>query len=627
MCAQGAAPRVRRPARAGAQPLEGGLGVDRVATGPVPRAGPQEPVRFAFRVAVRGQPAQVDTRGVGRVRERDVAGRAPVRAQGPQEAQHPGAAEARRQPRQAPAQFLQLVAVARERLQVAFPSLFQAAGQPHQAVGGRLGLAQAGRRQGFDRALRTRCQQRPGAAAERGLEPGEGPGELSFRLALRQQARGQQPTGPAIGFGQIQPELAAGVSAQRFQGAQALRPCYKRRPFRSILQPEAPPMTRAYSISADSIAAERKRVDDDLSKIDSARVVQLDELELPEPGPDDVKLRILAVSCEHNVDHAAIADTVNIAEARGGKIYPGNSAMGEVVAVGERVTKFKPGDVVITHCNGEPDDHGYPLRIWAYDQPESRGWYAEEAVVGAWQLIHAPLDSGLNLWEIAALPLRAPTAYHMWRRALGIYRVKVPREQKSRLTVLGFGGGVSELFLMLAHHEGHRAIFCSGTADRRAHLEKLGIESIDQKAYNRFAGRDDVKAFSKEVKKLTGGEGANIVCDMLRGPVYAAGLAVLSRMGVNVSAGWQLDTACNYNSANLSVRQITVDHVHYETVPGCAAATELYGRVFRPTVHREIYKFEDLPRAISEMHHNVQTGIPIVQVAAELPDSVRHLVP
>ena len=386
-------------------------------------------------------------------------------------------------------------------------------------------------------------------------------------------------------------------------------------------------MPRAFSISADSVAAEHRRVGGDLDKMDASRVVALDEVKLRDLGPGDVRLKILAVSAEHNVDHAAIADTANIAEARGGKIYPGNSAVGEVIETGERVTRFQNGDVVLTHCNGEPDMYGYPLRIWAYDQPDSVGWYGEEAVVGDWQIIPAPLDCGLNLWEIAALPLRAPTAYHLWRRALGIYRVKVDRDQRARINVLGFGGGVSELFLMLAHHEGHRALFCSGSPDRRAHLESLGIESIDQKAFNRFTGRDDVKAFNKHVKGMTAGDGVQIVCDMLRGPVFAAGLAVLGRMGVNTSAGWQLSTACDYNSANLSVRQITLDHVHYETVPGCAAATELYGRVFRPTVHREIYAFEDLPRAIHEMHLNTQTGIPIVRVADDLPESVRSLVP
>jgi NADPH:quinone reductase-like Zn-dependent oxidoreductase len=385
-------------------------------------------------------------------------------------------------------------------------------------------------------------------------------------------------------------------------------------------------MPRAFSISATDIAAEHKRTGGNHDAFDFSNVLKLDTVELPPMGPRDVHLRILAVSAEHNVDHAVLADTVNIAELRGGKIYPGNSAVGEVIGVGAEVKDVAPGDVVVTHCNGEPDVYGFPLRIWAYDQPDSIGWYGEEAVVGEWQVIKAPLACGLNLWEIAALPLRAPTAYHLWRRALGIYRLKVPRERRAHLNVLAFGGGVGELFLMLAKHEGHRAFFCSGSPERREFLSKLGIEPIDQKQFNRFKARDDVKAFAGHVKKLTGGEGMHVVCDMLRGPVFEAGLAVAAREGVNVSAGWQLARECTYNSANLSVRQVTLDHTHYETVDGCRAATELYGSVFKPTVHKEIYAFADLPRCMHEMFLNVQTGIPIVRVATTLPDRIAPLV-
>lgn len=385
-------------------------------------------------------------------------------------------------------------------------------------------------------------------------------------------------------------------------------------------------MPRAYAITAAAIAAERKRVNDDLDQFDASRVIALDQLELRPVGPRDVRLRILAASLEHNVDHAVLADTVNIAELRGGKIYPGNSAVGEVTAVGEHVTRFKPGDIVVTHCNGEPDIYGYPLRIWAYDQPESIGWYGEEAVVGDWQVIPAPLGCGLNLWEIAALPLRAPTAYHLWRRGHDIFRLKIPRDKLARLNVLGFGGGVSELFLMQAHHEGHRAFFCSGSPARRAHLEKLGITPIDQKKFNRFASGDDVKGFVKEIKALTGGVGMHVVCDMLRGPVFAAGIAAAAREGVNVSAGWQLDKKITYDSAGMSVKQLTLDHTHYDTIDGCNACTELYGVVYRPTVHEEIYPFSELPRAVREMHQNTQTGIPIVRVAEQMPAAVQGLV-
>jgi crotonyl-CoA carboxylase/reductase len=386
-----------------------------------------------------------------------------------------------------------------------------------------------------------------------------------------------------------------------------------------------PRTVRAYSISAEDIAAERERVGGNPSDMDVANVVKLDTLELRDVGPTDVHLRIVAASAEHNIDHAATADTVNIADARGGKMYPGNSAMGEVLAVGDQVTKFKPGDIVITHCNGGPDRYGFPLRIWAYDAPDSVGWYGEEAVVGEWQLIHAPLDSGLSVWEIAALPLRAPTAYHMWRRALGIYRVKVPREYQAELNVLSFGGGVGELFLQLAKAEGHNAYFCAGSPERREALEKFGIVGIDQKQFNRFAGKDDVKAFRKHVSEITNGEDMHIVCDMLRGPVFGAGLAVSARQGVNVSAGWQLSQVVEYNSTLMSVKQVTIDHTHYETVIGCAAATELYGKVFKPTVHKEVYDFEDLPRAFHEMHDNTQTGIPIIRMPGDLPDSLKGL--
>jgi NADPH:quinone reductase-like Zn-dependent oxidoreductase len=385
-------------------------------------------------------------------------------------------------------------------------------------------------------------------------------------------------------------------------------------------------MPRAFSISATDIAAEQQRTGGDHDKFDFANVLKLDTVTLRPMGARDVHLRILAVSAEHNVDHAVLADTVNIAELRGGKIYPGNSALGEVLAVGGEVTSVEPGDIVVTHCNGEPDIYGFPLRIWAYDQPDSIGWYGEEAMVGEWQVIKAPVGCGLSLWEMAALPLRAPTAYHLWRRAMGIYRVKVPVERRAHVNVLSFGGGVGELFLMLAKHEGHRAFFCSGSPERREFLAKMGIEPIDQKQFNRFKSRDDVKGFGSQVKKLTGGEGMHVVCDMLRGPVFEAGIVVAAREGVNVSAGWQLARECTYNSANLSVRQLTLDHTHYETVDGCKAATELYGSVFKPTVHKEIYAFEDLPRCMHEMFLNTQTGIPIVRVARAMPASVQALV-
>ena len=92
-------------------------------------------------------------------------------------------------------------------------------------------------------------------------------------------------------------------------------------------------MPRAFSINTEDIKAERQRVNNDLEQFNIAHVVKMDTLTLPPMGPRDVHLRILAVSAEHNIDHAALADTVNIAEVRGGKMYPGNSALAPKLAL------------------------------------------------------------------------------------------------------------------------------------------------------------------------------------------------------------------------------------------------------------------------------------------------------
>ena len=119
----------------------------------------------------------------------------------------------------------------------------------------------------------------------------------------------------------------------------------------------------------------------------------------------------------------------------------------------------------------------------------------------------------------------------------------------------------------------------------------------------------------------------HIVCDLLRGPCFDAGISAAARQGVNVSAGWQLGTQVTYNSAGASTKQITLDHTHYETPTGVGAATELYGTVFKPTIHSEIYAFEDLPRAIDEMDKALQTGIPIIRVADAMPAALEGLTP
>src|SRR2546430_14773144 len=108
-----------------------------------------------------------------------------------------------------------------------------------------------------------------------------------------------------------------------------------------------PRTVRAYAITSEAVARERERVGGDPENMDISKVIELDKLELPDLGPRDVHLRILAVSAEHNIAHAATADTVNIAEARGGRIYPGKSPVREGIDGGAAGTHFTHGGAVL----------------------------------------------------------------------------------------------------------------------------------------------------------------------------------------------------------------------------------------------------------------------------------------
>jgi len=385
-------------------------------------------------------------------------------------------------------------------------------------------------------------------------------------------------------------------------------------------------MSKAWILRAGEIEREWRRVDGDAQRFEIPRVLSLEERELPAPAPRQVRVRVLAASIEHNVLHAALADTVDIVRLRGGEMCPGNSFTGEVLETGAAVSAFRPGDIVISGGTSNLDPYGFPLRIPGYDQPRSYGCYAEETLVDERELRAAPLDCGLDLWQITAAPLRAATAFHLWRRGEALFRAKVPKEKLARLNVLAFGGGTSEFFLTLARSEGHRAFYCASNAARRAELASRGVEVVDQAPFERFASPAHVRSFARHVKRLTRGVGIHVLCDMYRGPVFEAGLSVMAREGVNVSAGWQLDTRVAYNSAALSIQQVTIDHVHGETVDGLTACIELFGDVLRPHLHGEIYRFEDLPRALAELQRNCQDGLAVCRVADEMPEAVRPFV-
>src|SRR5256714_178540 len=148
---------------------------------------------------------------------------------------------------------------------------------------------------------------------------------------------------------------------------------------------------------------------------------QLEQIEVPEPGPFDVIVRVMAAGVNYNNVWAALGKPVSVFRYHPDEEHHigGSDASGIVWKVGEGVTKWKPGDEVVIHCNQasyeDVEVHGLdPLaapsqKIWGYET--SWGSFAQFTKVQAQQLI--PKPQNLTWEEAASYGLVYFTAYRM----------------------------------------------------------------------------------------------------------------------------------------------------------------------------------------------------------------------
>ena len=108
---------------------------------------------------------------------------------------------------------------------------------------------------------------------------------------------------------------------------------------------------------------------------------QVEEIEVPEPGAFEVIVRVMAAGVNFNNVWAALGQPVSVMRygdhPEYGHHIGGSDASGVVWTVGAGVTRWKPGDEVIIHCNmasyEDPEVHGLdPLAapsqmIWGYE--------------------------------------------------------------------------------------------------------------------------------------------------------------------------------------------------------------------------------------------------------------------
>ena len=238
-------------------------------------------------------------------------------------------------------------------------------------------------------------------------------------------------------------------------------------------------------------------------------------VDLPEPaapGPGEIAVRLRASSLNYH-DYAVVKGMIPTAENR----IPMSDGAGEVTAVGEGVTEFKVGDLVVSTffpdwIDGVPPEGGFK-RV---PGDGIDGYAVEQAVGAATSWTHAP--AGYSAAEAATLTCAGLTA---WRALF------VDDDIKPGDTVLVQGtGGVSIFALQFAKAAGATVIATSSSDAKLERLRELGADHL--------INYKTVEKWGPKVLELTGGKGVDCVVE-IGGPGTLDQSMMATRIGGHVA--------------------------------------------------------------------------------------------
>jgi NADPH2:quinone reductase len=204
----------------------------------------------------------------------------------------------------------------------------------------------------------------------------------------------------------------------------------------------------------------------------------------------------------------------------GASPIPGLEIAGEVVASGAGVDTLIEGQTVCALVSG--------------------GGYAEYCLARADHCL--PLPRGLALAEAAALPETLFTVWHnVFERGWAC--------EGETLLVHGGTSGIGTMAILLGRLFGLRVIVTCGGPEKCARALAIGAaHAIDYKAAD----------FVEEVGRITGGEGVQVVLDMVSGDYVARNLRCLAQDGRHVTIAVQGGMKAEVNMAVVMSRRLTL---------------------------------------------------------------------
>ena len=312
-------------------------------------------------------------------------------------------------------------------------------------------------------------------------------------------------------------------------------------------------------------------------------VLELAELDDPEPGPGEVLIDVAA----------AAVNRADLLQRRG--LYPpppGTSAVlglecsGTISAVGDGVTDWRVGEPVCALLAG--------------------GGYAERVVVPAVQVM--PVPAGVDLVIAASLPEVACT---VWSNLVMTVNLSVGEV----LLVHGGAGGIGTHAIQVGKACGAMVAVTAGSDERLARCAELGADILVN-----YREQD----FVAEVRAATDGHGADVVLDNMGGGYLGRNVDVLARHGRLVVIGMQGSATGELNIGALLGKcgSVTATGLRYRPVAEkgriAAEVTEnlwplIEAGEVRPIVH------EVLPiKRAADAHRTMEQGNPFGKIVLSM---------
>ena len=357
---------------------------------------------------------------------------------------------------------------------------------------------------------------------------------------------------------------------------------------------------------------------------DPKDAMQLERIEVPEPGPGEVLVRVMAAGVNYNGVWASLGLPVSIFRYTGYDFHIGGSdASGVVERVGPGVTRWQPGDEVVIHCNqscGEcAECNGRdPMactnqKIWAYES--NWGSFAEFCLVQAQQLLRKP--DRLTWEEAASYGLTYFTAYRML-----IDRARI--SAGDNVLIWGAGGGLGSFAVQLCKLVGANAIAVVSSDDKVDLVRELGAAAVVDRREFALADPDtgernfdEVKRFGKAIRALTGGVDCDVVFEHVGAATFATSVFVCRTFGTVVicgaTSGFQLD----FDVRHLWMRQKTIMGSHFANAYECDRANRLIAEGKITPVLSRVFPWSECPVPHQMMKENQHVGKMVVLVGAK----------